>query len=187
MTKLLKSNWIFILGLIALGVVTRTVGHVAPNFEFVTAASLLAAATLPRKISWLVPLAIMATSDFILGNTSIFLFTWSGFLLTWVIGIKAGGMNQSSIKTIGKYAGVGIASVVAFFLWTNLGVVLTTNMYQVSLAGYMQSLVMALPFLKVQLVSAVITVPIVFGIYTICYNWALSASSPGGQLNTSRK
>lgn len=161
-----KRTLLTILSFIGIGVVTRTVAHIAPNFEFVTALTLTAAALLPRRFAWIVPVAIMFLSDMIIGNTNIYLFTWSGFLFTYFLGMF-NKHEQFSFTQLGRMTGLGLISVLFFYFWTNLGVVILSSMYPLTLAGYGQSLMMALPFLKIQLWSALITVPMVYGIYQL--------------------
>jgi hypothetical protein len=156
-----KSQVLQFLALVALGVLTRTVFHIAPNFEFVTAITLLSATKLKAPYSFLAPFITIIVSDTLIGNTNIFLFTWSGFALAFILGLLAKRkLANLCLSTLLRYEGLAVASVLVFYFWTNFGVVLTTNMYPLSLGGYQLSLIMALPFLKMQLISAVLTMPI---------------------------
>lgn len=145
--------------LILLGVLTRTVFHVAPNFEFITAITLISATRFKQPYSILIPIASIVLSDLIIGNTIIYLFTWSGFIFTYILGwLSSKNLNSSKVfSKFVKYEGLALVGVLVFFFWTNLGVTLTTNIYPDTLEGYVQSLIMALPFLKVQVVSALLT------------------------------
>ncbi len=148
--------------LILLGIATRTFLHIGPNFELVTAISILAATQLSSRRSWLIVAAIMIASDIILGNTNILIFTWSGFAITFLLGTISKNylQTQSYWRKFFTYEALGLVSVLAFYFWTNFGVVILGTMYAHSWAGYMQSLYMALPFLKIQLQSAIIFVPL---------------------------
>ena len=149
--------------LVGLGVLFRTLWHVAPNVEYVTAASLLAGAYLGRKYAVLVPFLIMVLSDTLIGNTNIFIFTWSGYLLIGLI---------SQIGLIGKTGkiwratGLGIAASLFFYLYTNFGVWLLDSweMYPRTLAGLIDCYIMGLPFLKLNLLGNLFFVPVSFGI-----------------------
>ncbi len=154
-----KHTIITALSLILLGVLTRTALHIAPNFEFITAITLIAATKFKQPYSVLIPIASMILSDLIIGNTIIYIFTWSGFLFTYLLGwLSSKNLNGSKLfSKLVKYEGLALVGVIFFFLWTNLGVTLTTNIYPDTLEGYVQCLIMALPFLKVQVVSALIT------------------------------
>jgi len=154
-----KHTIITAFSLILLGVLTRTVLHIAPNFEFITAITLIAATKFKQPYSVLIPIASMILSDLIIGNTIIYLFTWSGFLFTYLLGwLSSKNLSGSKLfSKLIKYEGLALAGVIVFFLWTNLGVTLTTNVYPDTLEGYVQSLIMALPFLKVQVMSVLLT------------------------------
>jgi len=151
---------LMILFFVTIGVFTRIIWHVGPNIEFVTAVSIIAGYLLKSR-SFLVPLMILMITDIIIGNTIIFLFTWSAFLLAPILGIivhkvqnkfAKNNISKLFIGLIGTEA-VGIFFTILFFLWTNLGVVLTTNMYPKTFDGLIQSYINALPFLRNQLIG----------------------------------
>lgn len=148
--------------LILLAILFRTLWHVAPNVEYVTAASLLAGAYLGKKYAILVPFLIMVFSDTLLGNTNIFVFTWSAYLLIGLIG-QIGLMGKK--KIILRAIGAGVLAGFFFFAWTNFGVWLMDSwgMYPRTLAGLMESYFMGLPFLKLNLLGNLFFVPVSFG------------------------
>lgn len=158
---------------IALGILTRTSLHIGPNIEFVTALSLASGYFFyNKKLSWIVPFTIMVITDMVIGNTVIFLFTWSAFLIAPLIGIllKKLESKYSYLSTpVGPLAS-SIAFVLFFFLWTNFGVVVTTSMYTKDFAGLMHSYINALPFLKFQFVGNILIVPAVFYICKTFYS-----------------
>lgn len=166
MKKIRNSEIALVSIFVLLGVLTRTVFHVAPNVEFVTALSLAAGYFFKNsKYAWLVPFSIMLVSDFLIGNDMIFLFTWSGFLAAPLIGKilkKKGGESFANTILTGEVG--GLASVLIFFLWTNFGVVVLTNMYPRTLDGLFLSYVNALPFLSNQILGNLVIVPMVFGL-----------------------
>lgn len=166
MTKIKKSDLLLVISLIALVVLTRTILHLGENIEFVTASAITAGYFLQQK-----KYAIWATlfglilSDTLIGNTMIFLFTWSGFLAAPVLGIILSKINFGKRKMssiIVSAEAMGIVSTMFFFLWTNLGVVLTTNMYAKTAEGLVQSYINALPFLRNQLLGNMFFVPLIF-------------------------
>lgn len=163
--KISINDKVLLVSLILIGFLFRTIFAIAPNVEFVTVASLAAGYFMHnKKLSLLVPLAIMILSDAVIGNTSIFLFTWSAFLITPLIGVVLSRDKPDSQIVYPALVGLGgsILSVIIFYLWTNFGVVITTTMYPDTLAGLMDSYVNALPFLKNQLYSNMIFAPMVF-------------------------
>lgn len=156
-------KYIFASLLILLGISFRTVWHIAPNVEFVTAATLLATAYLGKRVSLLVPLFIMAISDTIIGNSNIFIFTWSAYIL---IGL----FDQLVLKKFkGKsiiitQTGASIFAGLFFFLWTNFGVWAfdSFRMYPHTLGGLAQAYLMGLPFLKLNLLGNLFFVSLSF-------------------------
>lgn len=149
--------------LIALGVMGRTVFHIFPNVEVVTLSSLLAATYLGGVYSALVPLGIMFISDSIIGNTRIFLFTWSAYILIGLFGLVLRRVRNDDLKLIGASTFFTIPSSLFFYLWTNFGV-WYQGWYPPTLSGLMESYIMGLPFLKFNLVGNLILVPAGFGL-----------------------
>ncbi|MBN2016498.1 hypothetical protein JW766_06745 [Candidatus Dojkabacteria bacterium] len=162
---------------VLLGVLTRTIWHIAPNVEFVTALSIASAFFLRKKYSFFVPIIIMVVSDLIIGNTPIFLFTWSAFALAHILG-KSLHLNVAD-RLLGKIAREvkilvvsecgGIIFSLFFYLWTNFGVVVVSNMYPKNIEGLFLSYKMGLPFLWPQLIGNMIIVPAVFLLTDIAY------------------
>lgn len=159
-----KTNLLIIAIFSLWTILFRTSLHIAPNIEFVTALSALSGYLLYKDSkAYLIPLLVMGITDLIIGNSIIFLFTWSGFLLPVLLSKKL--LNKSFFsknKTIDKLFGsilISLSSTVFFFLWTNLGVVMTTDMYSKDLFGLFSSYLNALPFLKMQLVGNLFFVP----------------------------
>ena len=149
--------------LIVLGVASRTIWHVWPNVELVTSIALISSSFLSRKWTLFVIISVMAISDMLIGNTNIFIFTWSGFLIPALI---ASGFfqknNPKRFKRIGIGTLAGISSTAFFFLWTNFGVWILSSLYPKTLLGLLSSYINALPFLRLQAVSTLIFVPLGF-------------------------
>lgn len=125
-------------------VLLRILPHV-PNFAPVTAIALFGGAYLDKRIAVILPLLIMAISDYFLGSIfhSTTLFVWGSFLISSFIGMQI-GKRKSFTK-------IGIASILAsvqFFIITNFGVWLATNMYPKTIEGLLQSYIMGIPFFR---------------------------------------
>lgn len=160
-TNKLIQDLLLGLALISLGILTRTIFHIAPNIEFVTASAFAAGYLFHNKrYSFFVPLAIMLVSDMLIGNTIIFLFTWTAFLATPILGYLSNKVGKN-LNIISNAEIGGLVSTGIFFLWTNFGVVLTTSMYAKNIAGLSQSYINALPFLRNQLLGNILLVPLV--------------------------
>jgi hypothetical protein len=168
-----KSGGLLFSGcLITLGVLFRTVWHIAPNVEFVTVAALLSGWYLGKKWSIIVPLLIMAISDCIIGTSSIFLFTWSAFI---IVGFAGFYLNKSAERN--KYTAIKrsiLSAVIAgvwFYVWTNFGVwaLDSFGMYPRTLSGLISSYIMAIPFFKYNLLSNLVIVPLSFIVVEYLY------------------
>ncbi len=156
------KTFIFTLIFTTLAILTRTTFHIAPNVEFLTAIGLSSGYFIDKKSMRFLPLiSSIVITDFILKNSIIFIFTWSAFLITPLLGQYLKNNSSNFIKII-TLEGSAIISTLIFFLWTNLGVVITTNMYPKNLVGLIQSYINALPFLANQIIGNIFIVPIVF-------------------------
>jgi hypothetical protein len=160
------KKYLFASGLIVLAILFRTIWHLGPNIEFVTAASMLAAHYLGFWCGISVPLAVMFVSDILIRNTNIFIFTWSAFVLI-------GGLNGLFSTIVGKrrdakiilaQTGYGVLASLFFYLYTNFGVWLLDSwgMYPRTLGGLIECYLMAVPFLRFQLIGNLIFVPVSF-------------------------
>lgn len=161
---------------LTIGILSRTVFHFAPNFEFTTAIGVSSVLFIKRK--WLalcVPLVILAITDLIIGNSIIFLFTWSGFLFAPLLTILLNRGSDLEKLATGIFSGV--VGVFIFYFWTNFGVILTTQMYDISVYGYIQSLTAALPFLRIQLQSVLFTLPLIWSLGYLIKNQRLVYSA----------
>jgi len=183
------SRFIVICFFIVWGVLSRTIFHLGPNIEFITGISIACGILIRnKKIALLIPILIMLISDMVIGNTKIFLFTWSAFLIPVLIGFFLLKLFRKSSEN--KYLKIfvfselsAVISSLSFFVWTNFGHWLITNMYTKDLNGFISCYINAIPFLKPQLAGNLIIVPIfiisaylIFN-YSSNNNWKLSDSS----------
>lgn len=150
---------IWALVLIAIAVSERLWFDLGPNVELVTTASVLSGMYLSGRYKWLVPLTVMWLSDLVLGVGWISFFVWSGFLVTaylpgWLARWVPGELVQG--------VGAGVLGNLGFFWWTNFGVWVTDRwgMYSRDGAGLVAALVAGLPFLKVQMMSTLLFLPL---------------------------
>lgn len=146
-----------------------------PNFEIITALTLVSAVFLGGVWIFVVPLSIIAITDMVIGNSPVLIFTWSAFAVIGFFGwlfkkmensrllrqlADTGG--QAKFKILGL-TGVGVISSIFFFLYTNFGWWLVSNMYPHTLDGLIQAYIMGLPFFKNNLIGNLIFVPIFSG------------------------
>lgn len=168
---------LFVIILFLLAFIERVFVDLGPNIELITLAMLLSAAYMNKKQAFWLTLLIMATTDLIIGNTNIFIFTWSGFLIPAFIAGEFFSKNKTSgLGKIGLGTISGIGSSLFFYFWTNLGVWLMGSMYPKTLAGLAASYINGLPFLKLQFISTLLFVPIGFGLMELNKSFRKSPS-----------
>jgi len=175
--KMPKNEIIFAIIAISLGVLTRTFLDLGHNIEMITAFAIVSGFYFNnKKLAYAVPLISMVISDVIIGNTSIFLFTWSGFLFAPMLGFFLRNLadrakdSKFAVGLVGSQIG-GIVSTMLFFLWTNFGVWIEGTMYARTGTGLIQSYINAIPFLTNQFVGNIIIVPIVFAAAYFFFNY----------------
>ena len=174
--------------LITIGVVGRfiLVSYVGiPNLEIITVLALISGIYLGGIYTVAIPLLIIFLSDLVIGNTYIFLFTWTAFAMIGLLGYlfrkktchsrteTKSGRNPVSAedqKSEKKYnfgiknsVVLALLSSIFFYLYTNFGWWLMSGMYEYSLSGLIRCYYMAIPFFKNNLVGNLILVPV--GIY----------------------
>lgn len=169
----MKRALLAVLFLLALG--ERVVFDLGPNIELITMAMLIASAYFGRKEALWLTFLLMLTSDLIIGNTNIFLFTWSGFLIP---ALFAGNLFSNKkfkrVKKVGFGTFLGAGANMFFFLWTNFGVwaLDTFGMYPKTLGGLMMSYINAIPFWRNQLLSTLIFVTLGFTISELALHFS---------------
>lgn len=131
------------------------------NLELVTAATFAATVLLRTRWAFAVPLAVTVVSDLVLGNTSIALFTWSGWLVVGLGSLLVG--NRDGWRRVGAGAVFGVGASLWFFAWTNLGVWFQGRgtWYPAGLDGLAASYVAGLPFLRTMLLGNLVLVPLI--------------------------
>lgn len=165
-TKSIK-NIILILGLIVLAVTWRIINHnyqIAPNLELVTTVTILAAIVLGLRAAIIVPISTMVVSDLILGNSSIFMFTWGSFAVIGVGALLLRKLNQKPKMQILWSVGFAAASSFVFFIVTNFGVWLQ-GWYPATWAGLVSCFTMAIPFYRTMLIGNLILVPVAITVW----------------------
>lgn len=146
--------------LFLLAFLERVVFDLGPNVELLTMALIVSSIYFNKKQTFYLVFSIIALSDLMLGNTSIFLFTWSGFLIPALF--MGNILNNTSNNKYFFGTIMGISSNIFFYLWTNFGVwaLDTWGMYPKTLSGLIMSYINGLPFLKTQFLSTIVFVPL---------------------------
>ncbi|RLF27845.1 MAG: hypothetical protein DRN01_01410 [Thermoplasmata archaeon] len=113
-------------------------------FFVVAAISLLSGLLLGGYYTFIVPLSTMIITDLYYGNTYIFLFTWSGFVMLGLLGFILQSKTKLSLKKTPLILGVGVGGVLLYDLWTNFGCWL--GWYPHNLSGLALCYTVAIPF-----------------------------------------
>lgn len=156
---------ILFLSLFLIAFVERVIYDIGPNIELVTVSILLASAYLGRRHAAFLTLLIMSATDIVLGTTVIFLFTWTGFLIPALISSDIfRKRSYKGTRQILLGSTLGISTTLFFFVWTNFGVWLLDawGMYPNNLQGLLLSYINGVPFLRLQLLSTLLFVPLFF-------------------------
>jgi len=150
------------LGLTILGALARLAPH-APNFTPVGGLSLFAGARLRGWQAYLLPLALMAATDPLVGGYSFATpFVYASFLINVWIGSRLLRRTQNPLR-IGAAAGIGSLQ---FFLLSNFGVWLRfPTTYAHTLQGLASCYVAAIPFYGRTLAADLLYSAALFGLY----------------------
>lgn len=147
--------------LVVAGVLMRFIPHV-PNFAPIGAIALFGGAMLGWRLAIWLPLAAMMISDIFLGFYQGIIFTWLGFLLVAGLGMLL--KNKNFMKKVALGAP---AAAVIFYLVSNFGVWLTSGMYSMTLVGFIDCYVQAIPFFRATLIGDLFFSTVIFGAYEL--------------------
>lgn len=145
--NLLKKSLPFIAIIIA-AALARIIPH-APNFAPIGGLALFTGYHFKNKISWIIPLAAMLVSDYILGFHSTVPYVYASFIVISFIGAFMKRYDAKSLLT------ASLISSVLFFVVTNFGVWMTGSMYVKNIGGLAQSYILGIPFFRNTLLADV--------------------------------
>ena len=145
--------------LIVIGIFSRLIIHV-PNFTPVIALSLFSGTYLNKKTAIIVPVGLMALSDFIIGWHDTMLYTYGSIIVITLIGFWI-----KKHKNVVSIALTGISSSIFFFIVTNFGTWATGELYPLTRDGLKQCFIMAIPFFSATLLSTLVYCLVFFGSY----------------------
>ena len=181
-TTKLNNNFWLITGLISAAVIFRILSNTFFFFNFtpVIAIALFSGAKFQdKKWSVIIPVVSLFISDVILSylnNFDIFhntiLFTYGSILLV----ILLGRLLNSERLNISKTVSFTLLSSLLFFVITNIGVWLFSNMYTLDLTGLTKCFVLAIPFLQKSIAGDLFFATVLFGVYELVSNKLTSGS-----------
>lgn len=143
--KITQQNSAILL-IITLAVISRLMPH-PPNVAPITALALFSGAQLTGWKRFAIPLTTMVFSDIVLGLHSTIPYVYVSFIIITFIGSLIKEMDAQNIFT------TTLCSSVIFFLITNLGVWISTDMYPKTIVGLRDAYVMGIPFFRNTLIG----------------------------------
>ena len=114
-----------------------------------------------KRLSYLIPLAIMFISDLFLGLHSSMVTVYLSVMIGVYVGSRAKNNNPLRI------AGASLLNSVIFFLLTNFSVWLFDGIYTLNLVGLTDCYVMAIPFFRNAVIGDLVYTTALFGIYSL--------------------
>jgi hypothetical protein len=164
MKKVLPGLAIFF---VILGAALRFAPHL-PNFAPIAALALFGGVYLNKKYALILPVAVMAVSDYFIGfyDVKLMLGVYLSFVLVGVIGLII--KKKKNIFTV---IGGSVLGSVLFFLITNFSVWAFYNWYPHTLSGLGQCFSMAIPFFRNTLIGDLFYVVALFGVYELVMAW----------------
>lgn len=156
-----KNEFFIALTLILLGVAMRFLPHPA-NFAPIAAIALFSGVYLKKWYAFFVPLMAMIFSDAYIGFHNTIAFTWGSFLAVGAIGWYV----QRRKNTVTVIAGALTGSVL-FYVVTNFGVWLLSDLYAKSWQGLLECYTLALPFFRNTLTGDLFYTGVLFGAYEL--------------------
>ena len=165
-----ESAWVMY-GLVLVGVISRLIPH-PWNATPVMAIALFAGTYLSKRWAIVVPLAIVALSDILIGWHDTIPFTWGAFVLTGMIAWRIRPRPSAARILISSLAGSML-----FFVITNFGVWFTQALYPKTLEGLWQCYVAAVPFFRNTVLGDLLYVGTLFGGYAAAASLLLARST----------
>lgn len=157
----MKIKMCLAIAVILLGVIGRfiLVSYVrVPNFEIITALSVVAGMYFGGTYAITIPISAIFLSDLAIGNNYVFIFTWSAFA---IIGLAAATLRKRADKI--KFSDtilIAITSSIFFYIYTNFGWWIMSGMYEMNMEGLIRCYLAGIPFFRNQLMGNMIFVPI---------------------------
>ncbi|MDP3970123.1 MAG: hypothetical protein Q8P90_00315 [bacterium] len=169
----IKKNILIAVGLITFGIGGRMLLLNYPNIETLMVVAIISGAMLGPYLGFSVALFSVIGSDILIGNSEILIYTWTAWA---IIGIVSTLAKQRKHKVAVwadtlKFTGFGIAGTLFFYILTNFGVWHLSGMYPHTFVGLIESYVMAVPFLRNQLLGNMVIVPSVSLVFLTAWKY----------------
>ncbi len=162
-----STSTLVAIGLIVFGAVLRVARDAGwiplpPNVAPISAMALLSGIALPRRLTFVVPLAAMLASDLVIGFYSlpVMVAVYAAFAVTNIIGLRLRHRVGA-----GRVIGASLISSTIFFLVTNAAVWQWQHMYPHTLIGLGQSYLAGLPFFRNTVLGDLVFTGLLVGSY----------------------
>jgi len=156
-----RLEMVVALALVFVAILTRFVPH-APNFSPTLAIALFAGAMFTgQRLAYSAPMAMILLSDWALGFYPGIFFVYLAYVLTIALGTFL-KKRQIFLITL-----AGMASSMVFFVTSNFGVWLRGGIYEHTWQGLTQCFMLAIPFFHNTLISTMLGLAVLFGLYEL--------------------
>ena len=153
----MKNKTIGLLLIITLASLSRFLPH-PPNMTPIIGISILSVASFNhRLLQFGVPLCIMLLTDMVIGFHSLMPIVYIAMMVAGV-----GGVLLKKEQSFPNMIGASILGAIIFFIITNLGVWMISDLYPKTLTGLSTCFAMAIPFFHNTLIG---TVGVMMGLY----------------------
>lgn len=169
------KNSLFWIAIIIFGAIMRVIPHEA-NIAPIGVICLFSSSYAPKRYALGIPILSMLLSDIFLGFHHVMIWVYSSFFLISLTGLYL--RNNISFKNVFVYS---LFSSFLFYIVTNFGVWVSTNMYSKDLQGLLECYTLALPFLRNTLIGDILYSGILFGGFNILKKHSFF-SGQGGEI-----
>jgi len=166
---------IFLLLVATLAVFSRLIPHPV-NFTPIAALALFGGVYFEKKYAFILPLAVLVVSDWIIGFYAGIGWVYGSFV---VIGLL--GLWLRNHKTVGMTAAATVTGSAVFFVLTNFGFWLASGMYPPTFSGLVSCYIAAIPFVRNTLAGDVVYVTLLFGLTEMAVRRIPALGYPGGE------
>lgn len=172
----LRTDIFLSLAFAILVAVSRFLPH-PPNFSPVLALIIFSgAAFTSRSYSLVISLMVIAISDYFLGFYPGIEYVYAAYFLTAALSFFI-SRNKAGKKSAVAFVNAGLASSLVFFVLSNLGVWLSTELYPKTGMGLFECFAMAIPFYVYTLTSTLLGLLVLFGLLKLTRMTLIKISS----------
>lgn len=164
--NVLTTNILVLSIVVFIAAFSRIIPH-EPNFSIIGALALFSGAFFINKwLRFIIPLTAMFLSDILLGFHGTMPFVYGSFIVIALLG-QFLQKNQEGTKLIA----FSLLSSILFFIITNFGVWLISEMYSKNMSGLMIAYYMGIPFFRNTIISDLLYTLVLFKGFSFIENY----------------